>query len=431
MSTARRVDPIGSQSTITRYFVRHSNENYPGIAYIHTDSQIHESEISSWPTDGSDVVVSPHRSFFPAAGSSGSAVVSEFVQEERSEVSVPTGDELPVGRDFIPVNSEVETNTAHSEQVNWLCRYKKAIRDQIRRFYKTGSCKWKQEIITDEARLAAVFPEQAIMAVLRNLQPHRSYWHRMAQSGVLVPEVKKQERLRHRSLRELSIVSYNILSAYDRLDTVFEKFADADIICIQSTCLPIKKAPLEGKPRQDTTYVRDERTSQCGKFHVISWGHSRGSGSNKSCGVVIALNKKTLPKELITHRYDPFHKYAGRWGAIRISDHKYLDLIVGNVYHFQEDEDEGTKHSFWHMVNTDTASFPKRAVKVIAGDFNGDICPQQQNDPLVGRAYPCTEPTQNGAHLLSYMSPQVTSPTHIPPSTCRCLRRVAWPDILG
>ena len=127
MSSARRVDPIGSQSTITRYFVRHSTDHYPGIAYIHTDSQT-PYEISSWPTDGSDVVASPRRPATDHASSSELHGVNSVIEGSGSEVAVSVGNELPADRDiYMPVYSAVETSEALNDSVHWFCRNKRTV----------------------------------------------------------------------------------------------------------------------------------------------------------------------------------------------------------------------------------------------------------------------------------------------------------------
>ena len=197
----RRNDPIGTgQQSIRKYAMprvssRIANEEVISTLSVDLNAAASSQNISEpmyvnnliSPFDESslpDVVASPHRPATLQVGSSGSPVDNSLVRGSGSEVSVSAGDELPAERDtYIPVANTVETNTALGDTVNWFCRSKKSVLQQIRRFYTTGKCMWNREVITDEGRLAAVFNSQAIEHCLRSLRNHRSYWHRMAQVG--------------------------------------------------------------------------------------------------------------------------------------------------------------------------------------------------------------------------------------------------------
>ena len=139
--------------------------------------------------------------------------------------------------------------------------------------------------------------------------------------------------------------------------------------------------------------------SNCGRFWIISWGWSKGNISNKSCGVLIALNAKTLPHRLITQRLDPTLECSGRFGAVKLQVSPGQALAVASCYAPQEETTSTQeKDRYWKMVHHELHKLPQRCTMAVGGDFNGDLI-SDPDDRLAGEAYRGEKSTDNGTHL--------------------------------
>ena len=196
-------------------------------------------------------------------------------------------------------------------------------------------------------------------------------------------------------------MSYNITSAHNKLGHVFKLYRDYDVLFLQGTRLRKKTQPFAGKQKMDTgTPDRAEWLSQCGRFWVISWGWSRGVGSNHMAGVIIALNVKTLPREAITHRIDPDPVFGGRFGMIRFRSADQQPLTLSTIYCLQESEESSLRTRFWSMVYKKHSCLPKREIEIWGGDFNGSPN-TDESDPYFGAMYDMKvgEKNENGEAL--------------------------------
>ena len=129
------------------------------------------------------------------------------------------------GDTYIPVGPTVETiGGALNEAGYWDSRTNGQIRQLVRQFFFTGKCRWRQEVIDTEARLTEIFDPQVVASVGRNVAKHRVYWRKASQHGCSAA-AKGCTAARIRSTRDLTVISYNILSAYNRLEVKLDQFS--------------------------------------------------------------------------------------------------------------------------------------------------------------------------------------------------------------
>ena len=169
---------------------------------------------------------------------------------------------------IIPVyNSAIKNNETNWVEGYWQRRGKSSARRQVRKFFIAGVCKYRGQVINTEERLAYFFDPQIIGDIKRRLHIHRNWWETTAQvheepAPIAVPFVKKIRSKR------IQLVSYNICSAYDRLEATLDLYCMADIFFIQSTCLRA--------PQRDTkarhTYSHEKRNNFTMRTFHIFWG---------------------------------------------------------------------------------------------------------------------------------------------------------------
>ena len=96
--------------------------------------------------------------------------------------------------------------------------------------------------------------------------------------------------------------------------------------------------------------------------------------TNKSAGVMVAINTTIVRASQITMRWDPPYDLAGRLGAVRIKTGSLpddADLYIAAVYAPQEKEDY--RECFWEEVSRMLAKAPARAQVVVTADANGHV----------------------------------------------------------
>ena len=266
----------------------------------------------------------------------------------------------------------------------------------------TGMCKWRGgKWITTSQELAQAFEKQVINAVERKLHVQRNGGNLMRRhmKSPYPPHKIAEKLVCHSTLK---VVSFNITTAWrGRLELLLDQYSDADIICVRGTAIHKKWAPAQGRHRVDTdTPMRKEYLSACENFWVISWGWSSGELTNQSCGVLIAINVKTLPRDMIVQRYDQEHTTAGRYGAIRPRTGPDQFLAIVNIHAPQENTPTQKKDKIWEHIHTMIQKIPSRCCMITTGDFNGDVV-AGEDQQLIGDLYHREPVSENGGYLTA------------------------------
>ena len=312
-----------------------------------------------------DAVASPH-----AVGANSSFFRGSIDSEGSVSGGFASSTAEFIGFNFHP--TELENSTAIPVQGYWQRRGKCSAKSAIRQFLVTGFTKYGGKTITSQSELVQHFDSQLICSVARSVKQKREWWENMANWGK-APVSAAPSRPVYKQWRQLSTISYNICTAYDRLELVLWHYQHIDVIFLQGTRFSKKKMPKDGKRNYDINTPGRIEYEYCG-FYIVSWGYSTGKCSNHMCGVLIALNKKKFNRDSIIHRFDPPYNIAGRFGSLRIKNQAdNEDLILENAYAPQEEAETQTKDMFWHHVSSAHNSYPARCALIAAGDYNGDL----------------------------------------------------------
>ena len=321
------------------------------------------------------------------------------------EGSVPGG-LVPPGADplYIPLPEGIETSVTDFDNLYWQRRIgKTSARKAVRRFFMTGKCKYNGHWIRTPRELAQYFSESIIAEVSKNLHSQRSWWTlKMTATDQVItsPPAHKEPRRRN----DVRVCSFNISTLYDgdRLRSVLQQYSDYDIVCLQGTSVSHAKRATDSLVRivGEFNHVRAEHSLD--NFWILSWGYNmHGKCSTNKCGVIIALNKRRIPREHIKRRLDPTKDTAGRFGVVVVQ----LDqdeLVITNTYAPQESASVEQKQLLWQVQNAHMQTVSQRATYIATGDFNGDLVPQE-HDRLVGPLHCSQKTTENGELLHAYV----------------------------
>lgn len=109
------------------------------------------------------------------------------------------------------------------------------------------------------------------------------------------------------SLPSLRIVSYNPMQAFDlRIESICSQLSRAHVI------------GLSGTGRKRLSHVSSYQTRRFGKYSGFDWGWiPKVVGINKSCGVLLLVDRTVLLNSCVNHIYSPPDSLQGRAGAVR------------------------------------------------------------------------------------------------------------------